>query len=73
MMKIVVKKGIWEGTSGKVLALTSDTTVLVQLSNYKRMVLPRTSVEVLPKEKTAPIGRFIGALDFSNPYTSEED
>lgn len=72
--RIKVIAGSWQDSSGKLLREHSETAYLVQLdSSYKKVVLKKNQVEILPKEKVVLATRHIGALDFSNPYTTDED
>lgn len=72
MTKVRVKSGSWAGSVGKVLNSMGESTLLMQLENYKKIRVSYDCVEVLPKEKQALPERTIGHLDFSNPYTLED-
>lgn len=72
-MRVIVKSGSWAGSEGKVLNTYSDRTILLMLKNHKRVRVDRTQVEILLRESQVFPTRHIGPLDFSNPYTSEDD
>ena len=72
MVKIKIKSGIWSGSEAKVLNSIGDENLLVQLYNHKKIRVNVKEVEVIPRPKVVLATRFIGALDFSNPYTEAE-
>jgi hypothetical protein len=72
-IRVKVKSGSWAGSVGKVLNTVSESTLLMQLENHKKIRVEYKNIEILPREKQVMPERSIGHLDFSNPYTLEDE